>query len=628
MTRRTPLVIVSFLAAALVAGAVLAAPGVRVTEVGDAARLTVRGKLVASFRVPNKGLSAPERAARAAERLRQLLADGLKPEDISVRSRGEAWGVYANGGLLMIATPEEAELRQEDAETTARRWAANLKSALDGASSSEEAPAKVAKAAAAAPKKGKARGRRTAHHEPTLELDSTNETVPVGEKRLVHIKGTATGAISLKVDGDETVTARLVKGGIELRGVAPGKVTVHVLREGLDASVVAWCKKKAGSLGETPVAEVTGMLTPAFLVRKAAVAHALEGVRREDGARAELAGPVTGVKALARGTSTVVEFPVLISGEGYLPVRTSARVRIKNRALQPQDPKVLLYSNEPESVKELGSLYYGLVDNTAPVRLFYHHQSKMPQPFTFQVHLVNPSDNPAEVQVIQGDAGPTLDTVEVGHRAGDRYWAAAQSDIGYVVQIPPRSSRLVYATSVPNLGTVSGIYTLRVLNGDPVVAYIAAEDRVKQPEVSAKTIAAAKEEVDVYPAPRVEKRFEYVIGERWAFIPLGKDPLIASNNPQRKLFGNYGVTYDLTIDVKNPTDETRKVRAVMSSEAGLACGMFRVDGKLMNSPQLAPGGEFELWSGKLDAGATRTLRIETVPLGGSAYPVSIVVKAQ
>src|SRR5688500_15405482 len=84
-----------------------AAPGVQVVPVRGGARLVVGGKLVAAFRAPNAGLPPVRRAELAEERLEELIRGGLSAQDVEVRNRGESWGVYAAGGLVMIATGEE-----------------------------------------------------------------------------------------------------------------------------------------------------------------------------------------------------------------------------------------------------------------------------------------------------------------------------------------------------------------------------------------------------------------------------------------------------------------------------------------------------------------------------------------
>src|SRR5947209_2855220 len=121
--------------AGLLAGAAGAAPTVRVVPAGPGARLLLDGKLITFFRVPNNGLSAGDRAGRAAERLRRLIGAGLTPGQIEIRSRAHGpdetlWDVYAAGELLMVATPQEAAERHEEARETAARWALNLRTAL------------------------------------------------------------------------------------------------------------------------------------------------------------------------------------------------------------------------------------------------------------------------------------------------------------------------------------------------------------------------------------------------------------------------------------------------------------------------------------------------------------------
>jgi hypothetical protein len=87
------------------------------------------------------------------------------------------------------------------------------------------------------------------------------------------------------------------------------------------------------------------------------------------------------------------------------------------------------------------------------------------------------------------------------------------------------------------------------------------------------------------------------------------------------------VVYDLTVDVENPTEEDKTVKLVFSAEAGWVRGVFVIDGKLIESPELAPPGESVLWSVKLSPKEQKRVRIRTIPVGGSFYPASIVVRS-
>lgn len=608
-------------------GVLLALPGwtaksVEVHPVEGGARLTVNGKLITFFRASNGSLSAERRAEIAAERIEFQVDRGLKPGEVSYRKRPDGtWGVYAGGGLVMIATPEEAALRNVSMEATARLWAVNLKNALGGtrqASAGKRRAKPRPKAPAAAPAEGDV--------PVTLGVRVTDVAVPCGETRSVTVRGTAAGAIALRVQGD-CVEARVVGGdSVELRGLTPGKAVVRIARGGKETAFTAWVKKWAGAVAETPYAMVTGTTAPAEYVRKVVRDKALEGVRCEPGATVKIVGDPEGVKPLARGETALVRVPISIDGPSYLERRAWASVRVDNVALQPSPARVLLYSNDPESVREYGTLFEGLVEDAGPARLMFHHQNRMGRTFTFAVHLLNPNQTPVDVQIIEADAGPVLDTIQVGHRAAQRYMEATAHDRGYIITIPPRKARTVYQVRLPDRLTVSGLYNFRVLDGGPLVAQVSASPRPDLPEVTDDLVAAARSELDSYPFPQKDEEYRYAVGGTWTFIPLGRKPILAKT-PNKKLFGNYGVLYNLKVELANPTDEEKTVTVRLAAEAGWTRGVFVIDGKLVEAPQIAPPSEAVLWSVKLAPQEHRQVRIQGIPVGGSAYPVSLVVRS-
>ena len=311
---------------------------------------------------------------------------------------------------------------------------------------------------------------------------------------------------------------------------------------------------------------------------------------------------------------------------GLLERKTFATVRVDNLELQREPANLLLYSNDPESVREYGTLYEGLLEDTGPGRLMFHHQNRMGQPFWFEVHLLNPNRTPVDVQIIEGEAGPVLDTIQVGHRAAQRYMEASADDVGYVITIPPRKGRTIYRAKVPQILTVSGLYGLRILDGGPLIAHVSSSPQPDLPEVTDDLLQAAKSEPDTYPSPQKTESYQYRVGERWCFIPLGRKA-ISARTPNKKLFGNYGVVYNLTVDLTNPTDEEKTVTVRLAAEAGWTRGVFAFDGKIVEAPQIAPPSDAVLWSVRLAPQEHRQVRIQGIPVGGSAYPVSLVVRS-
>jgi hypothetical protein len=85
--------------------------------------------------------------------------------------------------------------------------------------------------------------------------------------------------------------------------------------------------------------------------------------------------------------------------------------------------------------------------------------------------------------------------------------------------------------------------------------------------------------------------------------------------------------YDITVDIDNPSDQPRTVSVVLAPEAGWARGAFIIEGKLVEAPQVAPPADAVLWKVRLAPGEQRKVRIQGIPVGGSSYPVSIVVRS-
>lgn len=634
MRRSFPTLSACLSTAVLLSVAALAAPSVSVVATKQGARLLVHGRLITIFKTANRGLSPADRAQKAADRLRKLVADGLTANEIEVRPRGESWGVFGGGGLLMLATPQEAEERGEEPKETATRWAQNLKAALP---KDDDAPSRPGKGSpkrkpAAQPKDGddeeepvKAKPRP----EVPLSVEDPSFVVPVGETRVQGVRGSAQGALSVKVtDGGEVAAVSVASGkpALEIRGLVPGKAVVHLERGGKELEFNVWVKRYAGRLGKAPVGGVTGTLAPASFVRRAAEERVLDAVTWEPGAIVKVTGPPEGVRALARGQETTVSVPITITGDAYLPVKTVAKVEVRNLTLPAQEAKSLLYSNDPEAVREFGTLYEGMLDPSGPVRLFYHHQNNLRRAMVFQLYLVNPGDEPADVQVIEGRAGPFIDPLQVGHRAGQQFMEASAQELGYVTRVPAHGSRAVYVATVPDRETVSGLCTFRVLEGGALVVHLSAVQEAARPAIPADLLETARNEPHIYPTPQKAETYSYAVGAHWTFMPIGRKA-ITGKSTNRKLFGNYGVLYNISVNLSNPTAEEKTVRVVLSPEAGWARGVFIIDGKLIEVPQIAPPAEAVLWSIKLAPQEQRRVNIQGIPVGGSFYPVSLVVRS-
>ncbi|MGC4044369.1 MAG: hypothetical protein QM758_11275 [Armatimonas sp.] len=68
----------------------------------------------------------------------------------------------------------------------------------------------------------------------------------------------------------------------------------------------------------------------------------------------------------------------------------------------------------------------------------------------------------------------------------------------------------------------------------------------------------------VYPKPGKKISAKYSVGGNFVFLPIGRSPIAAAEGDE-VLAGNYGVFYDITLQLENPTEKTDDVRLVFEA---------------------------------------------------------------
>ena len=166
----------------------------------------------------------------------------------------------------------------------------------------------------------------------------------------------------------------------------------------------------------------------------------------------------------------------------------------------------------------------------------------------------------------------------------------------------------------------SGLFHFVLLSGSRVTVQIRAEPPDIIPE-----FRLVRPNPEVYSTTRKRIEQTYSVGGRWSFISFGREP-IQSRDSSHPLLGNYGVVYDLTLNLENRTNDRNAADVVFDPSAGVARGVFIVDGKMIETSHLRPPQEFVLGSYPLAPGERRTVHVLTMPLAGSNYPARIVVR--
>jgi hypothetical protein len=214
--------------------------------------------------------------------------------------------------------------------------------------------------------------------------------------------------------------------------------------------------------------------------------------------------------------------------------------------------------------------------------------------------------------------------VLVGYAAAKRYLDCYLKDIGRVVEVKPSGSMRIVSQVLPHNYTSSGVIGLRQISGTPLKVVVQAADDDWSIRNLSPTLSLSK---SIFPNPSKEVDASYSVGGPWAFIRIGKHPITNGTEENLRLDGNYGVIYNLNINVNNPTQTRRKIEVLFEATAGPSRAIFIDNMELICIKHTAAPAEEKVMSFSLAPGESRTLHLKTMPLAGSAYPATVIVKS-
>jgi hypothetical protein len=590
--------------------------------------LVVNDVVVVRFRSWRGGLSPMDRAETAAERLRGAVANGLRAGGVSVDAVSDPDGPRLKAMVETIAVADAAPIPSGGSR---RRRARLLRAARSEAQSVAEGWATNLRRALAIPG--------------IAVVGEPGHVLPLGEAYTVRVRGAAQGPITITSAAGNSprlvgVQVNETTGTLSLTGLKPGREVLTLEREGAVAPLYVWVKPYAGQFSAPRTVTVTGSEVPFRFIAQQAKAAALATVTLTPGAVVRITGEPPSVPDLTEGKAIFVPVPMRLTGIDMLPVERKVFVPVVNRAITTMRATTLFYSNNPERLERPQTLFVGRMSpgGNGAVRLLYHHQNDSGQPLRFTAELVNDGDAPSRVHVVGGDAGPERDTVWVGFRAASDYVRAEEDGVGTVVEVPPHTHVPLSSLRLPPGLTISGLMQMRVLSGAPPLVRVAAEDMpasgdsglafLPLPLDDVRLTAARPDALSghVYPEPSKRLEAEYTVGGKWTFVPVGRSPLQAAKDPETLLHGNYGVLYDIAVNIQNPTAQVSTARVVFEPSAGMAGGVFLISGKRVEIPRSNMPDETTLTTVTLAPGESKSVHIRTLPLSGSNYPATLIVR--
>lgn len=374
---------------------------------------------------------------------------------------------------------------------------------------------------------------------------------------------------------------------------------------------------------------VTGGPAPVNTQRLGIETAVREMVPEARAAQVTLVSAAPALAPLDPSADETVQATVQVLAPARSPERVTLPVALVNVAAQWSDAQVLLVSNSPERIAFGKVLYNASLPNGQTVRLLYHHQNgSTTQRMTIEVALSNPARSPITLWVNGASGGPAADELLIGHAAAYRFLEQYGLHAGFLLQIPANTTVPLLVHDLPPLGVVSGIAQFTLVDGDrlnlQVFARLAGE--MDPPTESFQSDFDNVHQRGAFTGPKIERSLTFAAGGPPVLMTLGDNAdLLHEGATGIALQGNYGVIYTFNVLVSNPTSDPAVAALVMHADGGQARGTFLIDNQLINGPTVQPNAPQVITTIHLAPGASRTLRVTTMPESGSNYPVHLLL---
>lgn len=411
---------------------------------------------------------------------------------------------------------------------------------------------------------------------------------------------------------------------------------------GQSASIAVLVAPSAGTLPAAVDVDLAGTVTQGFALARIrdAIAHAAQLQPGAAVALPDLALPPT----LAPGAVLEAAANVHVDGKGlFVDTFGTTHVHLHVETLAPFDPALLLYSDDPEYVREDGVVFRqtSTIDAAHPARAYIYHAATVPGR---RLSLVLQTTGTASrVQLVGGSVGPSTDYACVGHKATTRYLVERklqESLVAPVTAAAPFVLPLNERDMAPQ-DLVNAIYDMRVVDGDPVRALVVATSGSEDPRtfVGAPALPGdghgRKGEYALTSVRPIALSFTAANPVDPAFtIGLGATEgvpdfpnLLGGGRP---LAGDYGVVRPLRITLSNPTPSPQSVFLQEVAESGPVTTTIWFDGDPAPTQIPAaknPSTPYLVKQFALAPGETRTVTGVYMTDGASWFPMQLALTA-
>lgn len=566
------------------------------TNGGD---LIINGVTSCKFRNPDGNMSPADRARMAQIKLVELSGEYLTPESFSyTKATDNMYNITCRNVYLFSVYNEDAEILGSTAEGLCKVWIKNIREAL------------VA--------------------EP-IYMDNSKAIIPLNDSRTKQIKGAFSDVPTISIANTNIVSVTYNENtkSINIVGKELGKTNVVLSANGFSFELLVEVKEYAALIPDTVTFYVTGNPISSNLIKNSLKNVAERNTVTKSGASVNIGDISWSEKALYPGQKSNAKVKVSAQGSAYITISKEVIVSIENKNTSMDNPDTLLYSNHPETMEKFQDLFVGHLNIRESTRLLYHHLNATKQTGKLTIEIINPNSTPVTLRSMKASSKPMVDTIAIGLIATKSFMDIEDKNISTFDTIPPNSRVCYLSDTLKNNDSSSGIMQFTQMDG--IERCIV---RINLAPISATNIDNGEiqnytgtgnfnfsDYIFLNPIKKIEETF--TCGKNWVFISMGKQHLETEKGI--KLYGNYGVTYDIDLLIENPLDTPQKVKINFDPTAGSAAAYFTINEKPVTIHHIKPPNEYSLANITLSPNEKRKIHIKSMPVSGSNYPAKIIV---
>jgi len=331
------------------------------------------------------------------------------------------------------------------------------------------------------------------------------------------------------------------------------------------------------------------------------------------------------VKAAFLKNAQKIQWPEIVPGKwvmGEIPGSATTFLLSYKEAPQPVRTQMWL-SNTPEKVNSTGLLKTFHLGGFNRHQLMYHHHNTHQKELYFQIYLKNESTLDATVYLNRAIGGPSPDEIFTGDVAMKRFWQNKLNGSFFSVTIPAGRALKVVSQKLKPKHVISGMMEMIPEDSNPSVGVFILT--TENPEID--TVQFPYHEPD----QRVDGVFE-IYQAKIKHLFLSKDPLlkvrlgeipVIKNSKNEILKGNYGLEYQLTLEVENIATANKQLQGYFVPAGGIAAATFLLNGQMISLAAVPARQKREFIKEDLQPGEKRIIKINFIPQAGANYPIDL-----